>query len=110
MADTEEWAHRACLRMAEVTVMHSVMTNATGSMARVSGRRVAGELSSSDMMECRRSFYIMSSYDTATILGTIDLSTDRGRGICLIRSSFQAPMKCQRTRGVEVKHAITTNL
>lgn len=41
MADTEDWAQRACLRMAEVTVMHSVTTSATGSIeadiARVRG-------------------------------------------------------------------------
>jgi hypothetical protein len=37
MADMEECAHRACLRMAEVTVMHSVMTSATGSTAIVIG-------------------------------------------------------------------------
>lgn len=30
MAATEEWAQRACLRMADVTVMHSVTTSATG--------------------------------------------------------------------------------
>ena len=33
MADTDECAQRACLRMADVTVMHSVTTRATGSMA-----------------------------------------------------------------------------
>jgi hypothetical protein len=33
IAATEECAHLACLRMAEVTVMHSVVTSATGSMA-----------------------------------------------------------------------------
>lgn len=33
MAETEEWAQRACLRMEEVTVMHSVVTKATGSTA-----------------------------------------------------------------------------
>ena len=30
MAETDECAQRACLRMAEVTVMHSVVTSATG--------------------------------------------------------------------------------
>jgi hypothetical protein len=30
MAATDECAQRACLRIAEVTVMHSVTTNATG--------------------------------------------------------------------------------
>jgi len=33
IAATEECAHRACLRMAEVTAMHSVITKATGSTA-----------------------------------------------------------------------------
>lgn len=33
IAETEEWAHLACLRMAEVTVIHSEMTRATGSTA-----------------------------------------------------------------------------
>jgi hypothetical protein len=33
MAETEECAQRACLRMAEVTVIHSVVTKATGSTA-----------------------------------------------------------------------------
>lgn len=33
MADTDECAQRACLRIAEVTVMHSVITSATGSTA-----------------------------------------------------------------------------
>jgi hypothetical protein len=33
IADTEECAHRACFRMADVTVIHSVVINATGSTA-----------------------------------------------------------------------------
>jgi hypothetical protein len=33
IADTDECAHRACLRMADVTVMHSVVIKATGSTA-----------------------------------------------------------------------------
>ena len=33
MAETDEWAQRACLRIAEVTVIHSVVTKATGSTA-----------------------------------------------------------------------------
>lgn len=33
MAETEECAHRACFRIAEVTVMHSVVIRATGSTA-----------------------------------------------------------------------------
>lgn len=37
MAATDEWAHRACLRMADVTVMHSVTTSATGLTATVMG-------------------------------------------------------------------------
>jgi hypothetical protein len=37
IAETEECAHLACLRMADVTVMHSVMTSATGSTAMVIG-------------------------------------------------------------------------
>jgi hypothetical protein len=40
MAATEECAHRACLRMADVTVIHSVTTRATGLTATVMGRRV----------------------------------------------------------------------
>lgn len=35
--EMELWAQRACLRMAEVTVMHSVTTSATGSIATVMG-------------------------------------------------------------------------
>lgn len=35
MEEIEEWAQRACLRMALVTVMHSVTTKATGSIATV---------------------------------------------------------------------------
>ena len=33
MAATEDCAHRACFRIAEVTVMHSVVIRATGSTA-----------------------------------------------------------------------------
>lgn len=33
IAETDEWAHRACLRMADATVIHSVVIRATGSMA-----------------------------------------------------------------------------
>lgn len=32
MADTEDWAQRACLRMAEVIVMHSCVMRAIGSI------------------------------------------------------------------------------
>jgi hypothetical protein len=35
--EMELWAQRACLRIAEVTVMHSVTTSATGSIATVKG-------------------------------------------------------------------------
>jgi hypothetical protein len=35
--EMELWAQRACLRIAEVTVMHSVTTSATGSIATVIG-------------------------------------------------------------------------
>jgi hypothetical protein len=38
IAATEECAHRACLRMADVTVIHSVTTRATGLTATVMGR------------------------------------------------------------------------
>jgi hypothetical protein len=38
IAATEECAHRACLRMADVTVIHSVTTRATGFTATVMGR------------------------------------------------------------------------
>lgn len=38
MEDTEECAQRACLRMTEVTDMHSEMTSATGSTATATGR------------------------------------------------------------------------
>lgn len=38
MAATEECAQRACFRMADVTVMHSVTTRATGLTATVMGR------------------------------------------------------------------------
>lgn len=37
MADTLDCAHHGCFRMAEVTVMHSVMTRATGSTAMAMG-------------------------------------------------------------------------
>jgi hypothetical protein len=40
MAATEECAHRACLRIADVTVIHSVTTRATGLTATVMGRRL----------------------------------------------------------------------
>jgi hypothetical protein len=67
IADTEECAHRACLRMADVTVMHSVTTRATGLTATVMGRgpRLAvvscrvdatlSSLSTLDMAAVRRS-------------------------------------------------------
>jgi hypothetical protein len=38
MAATEECAQRACFRMADVTVIHSVTTRATGLTATVMGR------------------------------------------------------------------------
>lgn len=38
MAETDECAHRACLRMADVTVIHSVTTSATGLTATEIGR------------------------------------------------------------------------
>lgn len=38
MEDTEECAQRACLRMTEVTLMHSEMTSETGSTATDTGR------------------------------------------------------------------------
>lgn len=38
MADTDECAQRACFRIADVTVMHSVTTSATGLTATVMGR------------------------------------------------------------------------
>ena len=37
IADTDECAHRACLRIADVTVIHSVVINATGSTATDTG-------------------------------------------------------------------------
>jgi hypothetical protein len=37
IADTDECAHRACLRMADVTVIHSVVIKATGSTATDTG-------------------------------------------------------------------------
>lgn len=47
IAATDECAQRACLRIAEVTVMHSVTTSATGLTATVMGRgsRLAGAFS-----------------------------------------------------------------
>lgn len=52
MDEMELWAQRACLRMAEVTVMHSVTTSATGSMATGTGpeRRGRGMSMSSAMV------------------------------------------------------------
>ena len=38
IADTEECAQRACFRIADVTVIHSVTTRATGLTATVMGR------------------------------------------------------------------------
>lgn len=38
MAATEECAHRACFRIADVTVIHSVTTSATGLTATVIAR------------------------------------------------------------------------
>lgn len=38
MAETEECAQRACFRIAEVTVIHSVITRATGLTATDMGR------------------------------------------------------------------------
>ena len=38
MAETEECAQRACFRIADVTVIHSVTTRATGLTATVMGR------------------------------------------------------------------------
>ena len=44
IADTDECAHRACFRIADVTVIHSVVTRATGSMAMgIVGPRLRGE-------------------------------------------------------------------
>jgi hypothetical protein len=37
IAETEEWAQRACFRIADVTVMHSVTTRLTASIAMVIG-------------------------------------------------------------------------
>lgn len=60
MADTEECAQRACFRMAEVTVIHSVTTSATGLTATEMGRRsmlgvascdVSGEVSSLSLLD-----------------------------------------------------------
>lgn len=60
MADTEECAHRACLRMADVTVIHSVTTSATGLTATEIGRgsmlvvascNVSGEVSSLSLLD-----------------------------------------------------------
>lgn len=53
--EIELWAQRACLRMAEVTVMHSVTTSATGSMATGTGpeRREIGRSISSAMVVVR---------------------------------------------------------
>lgn len=42
IAATEECAQRACLRIADVTVMHSVMTKAIGSIATAIGRPACG--------------------------------------------------------------------
>lgn len=33
IADTDEWAHRVCFLKADVTVIHSVLIRATGSIA-----------------------------------------------------------------------------
>lgn len=54
MADTDECAHRACLRMADVTVIHSVTTSATGSMATVAGLELANMVGSLLMLRSGR--------------------------------------------------------
>jgi hypothetical protein len=60
MADTEECAQRACFRMAEVTVIHSVTTSATGltateigrgSMLGVTSWNMSGEISSLSLLD-----------------------------------------------------------
>lgn len=51
MDDMDECAHRACLRMADVTVIHSVTTNATGSTAtETAAVRLAGSTSESSIL------------------------------------------------------------
>lgn len=42
MAETEDWAHRLCFLIAEVTVIHSVVMRATGSTAMDIVGRVGG--------------------------------------------------------------------
>jgi hypothetical protein len=48
--EMELWAQRACLRMAEVTVMHSVTTSATGSIATGTGPERRGRRTSMSAM------------------------------------------------------------
>jgi hypothetical protein len=50
MEEMELWAQRACLRMAEVTVMHSVTTRATGSIATGTGPERRGRGRSTSAM------------------------------------------------------------
>jgi hypothetical protein len=49
MEETDECAHRACLRIAEVTVIHSVVIKATGSTATETGTSLESML---DPLEC----------------------------------------------------------
>jgi hypothetical protein len=52
MEEMELWAQRACLRMAEVTVMHSVTTRATGSIATGTGPERRGRGMSMSAIVC----------------------------------------------------------
>jgi hypothetical protein len=73
MAETEEWAQRVCFRIAEVTVMHSVTTRATGFTAtEIGGGR------SKDMVECSKADVEPSCPAVLAMLGVWLL----GEGAC----------------------------
>lgn len=77
IAATDECAQRACLRIADVTVIHSVTTNATGLTATVIGRgsRLAGAF----WWRVAASKSI-SSLDIAAIYGYSSVWRDNRRG------------------------------
>lgn len=70
IAETEECAQRACLRMADVTVMHSVVIRATGSTATEIG--VAREVSSKSSRRLTELWLLEEAIAAACFLILID--------------------------------------
>ena len=80
MEEMELWAQRACLRMAEVTVMHSVTTSATGSIATGTGpeRRGRGRpLSAMVVLWCNRRSRRCNVYVMYEVNGNRESATDK---------------------------------